>query len=238
MVSRSGRAEPPQLDPGRHVIGEDVPRWAAAAVAAMGILLLGSGVWALTGNGEPPAAAPSARAPARDLTVPMSTSVDPTVPVGTRPERSLPISTAAESSTTVTAVPVVATVPVATTVTTVPAGAPVCPSPIAIWFPTGSAIPQLDPAALAPLVGWLVERPAARLVVRGHATAVGDDATNLLLSYDRARQVGATLISLGVPADRIAMRAAGSLEPLADNPDDPVNQRAVVEPAAPDCEAP
>lgn len=87
------------------------------------------------------------------------------------------------------------------------------------------------------MVRWLAERPDASVVVRGHASAVGDERTNLLLSFERAKHVGATLSALGVAGDRIVLRAAGALEPVAPNPSDQTNQQVLVAPVSIGCEA-
>ncbi|MCC6435614.1 MAG: OmpA family protein [Acidimicrobiales bacterium] len=214
-MNRPVRANPPHLDPGRHVVGEDAPPWIAATAAVMGMLLIAAGVWALNGGRGRVEASPAPRSLA--------------------PERSMPTSTATAPAPTTAIVPTVPAVP-----TTVPAAmpAPRCPAAVAVWFPAGSSIPQLDPASLAEIVAWLMEQPTAPVVVRGHASAVGDDRTNLLLSYERARQVSGTLTALGVPPGRIVIRAAGALEPVAEDPNDPTNQRVVIEPASADCGAP
>lgn len=232
-MSPSRRADPPRLDPGHRVVGEDAPLWVPAAAVLVGVVLAGAALWALRADGEgagsvalaAPAARPTLTAPS--TTLPPPTTVAPSSTV-------TPSSTVAPDTapTVATTAAVTATVP-ATTATPAPA----CPSPVAIWFPAGSATPQLDPTALTPLAGWVLAHPGTGLVVRGHASAVGDDQGNLLLSYQRALAVRSVLVGLGVPESTLLVRAAGALEPVTADPADATNQRAVVEAAPGDCAA-
>ncbi|MFN8061556.1 MAG: OmpA family protein [Vicinamibacterales bacterium] len=93
---------------------------------------------------------------------------------------------------------------------------PVCPAPVTVPFEFGSA--TFDRTTVDGLASAVVERvrsnAAARLIVLGHADAVGRERNNFILSYRRAQAVAAWLVEAGVPADRIRVRAAGSQEPL------------------------
>ncbi|MEZ5235703.1 MAG: OmpA family protein [Acidimicrobiales bacterium] len=75
----------------------------------------------------------------------------------------------------------------------------------------------------------MLAHPGTGLVVRGHASAVGDDQGNLLLSYQRALAVRSVLVGLGVPESTLLVRAAGALEPVTADPagcDQPASRRS------------
>jgi OOP family OmpA-OmpF porin len=57
----------------------------------------------------------------------------------------------------------------------------------------------------------------ARVEVAGHTDNLGSPATSLPLSQQRAGAVKATLVKLGVPADRITSRGYGETRPVASN---------------------
>jgi outer membrane protein OmpA-like peptidoglycan-associated protein len=57
----------------------------------------------------------------------------------------------------------------------------------------------------------------ARVEVAGHTDNLGSPATSLPLSQQRAGAVKATLVKLGVPADRITNRGYGETRPVASN---------------------
>jgi outer membrane protein OmpA-like peptidoglycan-associated protein len=57
----------------------------------------------------------------------------------------------------------------------------------------------------------------ARVEVAGHTDNLGSPATSLPLSQQRADAVKATLVKLGVPADRITSRGYGETRPVASN---------------------
>lgn len=59
--------------------------------------------------------------------------------------------------------------------------------------------------------------PDVRISVTGHTDSSGSAARNRQLSAYRADAVRAYLISLGVEANRVTARGAGSSEPLASN---------------------
>ncbi|MFN0027908.1 MAG: OmpA family protein [Acidimicrobiales bacterium] len=78
----------------------------------------------------------------------------------------------------------------------------------------------------------LQEESALRLSVAGHTDADGTPADNAALSARRANAVVDHLVSRGVAADRLEIRAAGHLEPIADNSSDTgrsANRRVEIE---------
>jgi outer membrane protein OmpA-like peptidoglycan-associated protein len=96
-----------------------------------------------------------------------------------------------------------------------PAPPPPCFDPVILMFAPGSAAPL--PAAdasigIVRLRDWLDHHAEGRLLVEGHADSRGDDAHNLALSFARAKSVASILARNGVPAGRIAVRAAGAAD--------------------------
>jgi outer membrane protein OmpA-like peptidoglycan-associated protein len=80
----------------------------------------------------------------------------------------------------------------------------------------------VDPGAKQQLreIAGMLQAPTLatrRIVVEGHADAVGSDAYNLSLSERRAVSVIAELVSGGVRADRLVKRAYGRDRPLEPN---------------------
>ncbi|MBK9135770.1 MAG: OmpA family protein [Betaproteobacteria bacterium] len=73
-------------------------------------------------------------------------------------------------------------------------------------------------AVLAAVAEPLRAHAEAKVVVQGYADAAGTDQYNLLLSYRRAKAVATRLGEGGIAAQRIAIRAAGSHEPIAGLP--------------------
>jgi len=89
---------------------------------------------------------------------------------------------------------------------------PACPDAVSIFFPTARATPEGPEAAseLAEVMDWARKHPGARLLVEGHADAVGADETNVLLSFTRAKTVAAMLVAGGLTAQQLQVTAAGS----------------------------
>ncbi|WP_344108548.1 OmpA family protein [Kribbella alba] len=87
-----------------------------------------------------------------------------------------------------------------------------------IVFLSGTAIVN---EASRPSVGraaaLLKSCDTARVEVAGHTDNLGSPATSLPLSQQRADAVKATLVKLGVPADRITSRGYGETRPVASN---------------------
>lgn len=112
-----------------------------------------------------------------------------------------------------------------------PAPAPVCPAAVVVPFAYGRS--KLDEAkaseVAAPMIARLEQNAAARLVVMGHADATGQDRNNVMLSYRRAKAVADYLVTTGVAAERVRIRAAGSQEPISGlDPQAGDNRRAAI----------
>lgn len=111
------------------------------------------------------------------------------------------------------------------------APAPVCPAAVVVPFAYGRSKLDLAKAAevAAPMIERVTQNAAARLVVMGHADATGQDRNNIMLSYRRARAVADYLVSAGVAADRVRIRAAGSQDPISGlDPQAGDNRRAAI----------
>lgn len=67
------------------------------------------------------------------------------------------------------------------------------------------------------LADYLNEHPQVHAVIEGHTDNVGDPATNLRLSQERAETVKQLLISFGVSPDRVQAKGYGKNHPRADN---------------------
>lgn len=85
-------------------------------------------------------------------------------------------------------------------------------------FPSGSSSLSQDArSTLGPLADILVARPGVRLIVEGHTDSQGPAALNERLSRQRAENVRAALIDLGVASRRISTAWYASDRPVADN---------------------
>ena len=89
--------------------------------------------------------------------------------------------------------------------------------PLEFRFQTGSARVDRsgEPKKLERFLRSLGRCPKAAVLVEGHADAVGDQASNLELSWRRARAVARRLQELGVPEERLVVRAFGHYQPKA-----------------------
>ncbi len=72
-------------------------------------------------------------------------------------------------------------------------------------------------AELRELATLLAQRPELKLEIRGHTDSVGEDASNLKLSEQRASAVRDYLISQGVDGSRLSAKGYGETIPLASN---------------------
>jgi outer membrane protein OmpA-like peptidoglycan-associated protein len=91
-----------------------------------------------------------------------------------------------------------------------------------VLFETGSAV--LLPSSkkeLNELVVWMQLKDQAAIEVQGHTDDVGDDASNLKLSYDRAQAVKMYLVKVGqINPLRIQTKGLGETNPIASNRSD------------------
>ena len=90
--------------------------------------------------------------------------------------------------------------------------------PGAILFASGQyqlstgARTRLD--GLAQALSALKDQPERRIIVEGHTDSTGSDASNMVLSQNRAESVRQYLISRGLPEGQVLASGAGSTEPL------------------------
>ena len=87
-----------------------------------------------------------------------------------------------------------------------------------LLFATGSA--TLEPQSseqLHNIAAILNAYPATHLTIGGYTDNTGDPAANLKLSQDRANNVTAELVKLGVASDRLVAKGYGEEHPVGDN---------------------
>jgi K(+)-stimulated pyrophosphate-energized sodium pump len=87
-----------------------------------------------------------------------------------------------------------------------------------LLFATGSA--TLEPQSseqLHNIAAILKAYPATHLTIGGYTDNTGDAAQNLKLSQDRADNVTAELVKLGVASDRLLAKGYGEDHPVGDN---------------------
>jgi outer membrane protein OmpA-like peptidoglycan-associated protein len=99
-----------------------------------------------------------------------------------------------------------------------------------IRFDVGKA--SLKPESMGIIneaVDMMKEHPELRFSVEWHTDSDGDDALNMDLSDKRAETVKSTMISMGIPADRLESKGLGESMPIADNssPEGKANNRRV-----------
>ena len=99
-----------------------------------------------------------------------------------------------------------------------------------IRFDVGKA--SLKPESMGiinEVVDMMKEHPDLRFSVEGHTDSDGDDALNMELSDKRAETVKSTMISMGIPADRLESKGLGESMPITDNssPEGKANNRRV-----------
>jgi len=85
-------------------------------------------------------------------------------------------------------------------------------------FETGA--PTLKPESqeqLTNIAEILKAYPAVKVKIGGYTDNVGDPATNLTLSQERATNVMNDLVKKGVAADRLTAEGYGDQHPIADN---------------------
>jgi len=87
-----------------------------------------------------------------------------------------------------------------------------------IGFGMGSAtLTPPSQAQIDDIAAILREYPNATVTVAGHTDDLGNEQTNLGLSFARAETVAKALINAGVTADRVHAEGYGSQKPMADN---------------------
>jgi outer membrane protein OmpA-like peptidoglycan-associated protein len=91
------------------------------------------------------------------------------------------------------------------------------PRPISfvIYFESGTdEFTEPSKQEVKRLLAELARRQAPDITVIGHTDLVGSDPSNDALSLQRAERVKSTLVSMGVPAERISTAGRGRREPL------------------------
>ena len=99
-----------------------------------------------------------------------------------------------------------------------------------IRFDTGKSTLKPESMGVINEIYELMEKyPELKFSVEGHTDNVGDDASNMTLSADRADRVKNTLIDMGIAADRLSSRGLGESDPMDDNnnPEGRANNRRV-----------
>ncbi|CAL79286.1 hypothetical protein BRADO5614 [Bradyrhizobium sp. ORS 278] len=191
------------------VAGEDAPVWLAIAFAVAGTLIavMSAALW------QQAQAAPQAMAA---VVMPQPTVAEPPPPQPESPVP-LPAQIVAPPVPLPSAIPVEPPVPAATPIgraepPSIAKASTECFAPLAIAFERGSTRP--NPAdmkrALSILPKALSRHADATLLVEGHADANGSEDLNVLLSFSRAKAVAELLKKDGIPAQQLAVRAAGA----------------------------
>jgi len=99
-----------------------------------------------------------------------------------------------------------------------------------VLFATGkSALLPDAREKLNQVADLLEEQPDRHVLIEGYTDAAGSDATNQVLSRQRAQSVKDYLTANGVPADQVSARGMGSSHPVAsnDSPEGRANNRRV-----------
>ncbi len=99
-----------------------------------------------------------------------------------------------------------------------------------IRFDTGkSTLKPESMGVINEIYDLMVKYPELKFSVEGHTDNVGDDASNMTLSADRAESVMNTLINMGIAGDRLNSRGLGETMPMDDNnyPEGRANNRRV-----------
>jgi outer membrane protein OmpA-like peptidoglycan-associated protein len=94
---------------------------------------------------------------------------------------------------------------------------------VPVAFERGTAtVSKASLAYIEPIAAALREDMSLRLVIEGHADALGNPRTNAMLSWERAFSVFRVLVDrYGIDAQRLQPLGKGSSEPL--RPDDPTH---------------
>ncbi len=95
-----------------------------------------------------------------------------------------------------------------------------------VYFDFGKATLRPESyASLNELVELLKTKTAMTIEVGGHTDDVGDDASNLTLSQQRADAVRNYLISKGIAASRVSAKGYGETQPVASGTSDEARQQ-------------
>jgi outer membrane protein OmpA-like peptidoglycan-associated protein len=87
-----------------------------------------------------------------------------------------------------------------------------------IFFETGKATLSPDSRLeLKKAIDLMKINPSMTIEVGGHTDNVGDDATNMKLSHDRAKSVRDYIVKGGIASERLQAKGYGKLNPVADN---------------------
>jgi OmpA-OmpF porin, OOP family len=95
---------------------------------------------------------------------------------------------------------------------------PILPQSVDLYFDTASM--KLRPGSemkLREFVTALGTKRAAPVMVNGYTDNVGNAASNMRLSQQRADAVKADMVRMGIAADRLTARGFGEEDPIADN---------------------
>lgn len=87
-----------------------------------------------------------------------------------------------------------------------------------VLFNPGSAVIDTQSyPALEEVLVFLDSHPEVRMEIQGHTDSVGDDATNLRISQERADAVRSWLVNAGVDSTRLTAKGYGESKPIGDN---------------------
>jgi outer membrane protein OmpA-like peptidoglycan-associated protein len=99
-----------------------------------------------------------------------------------------------------------------------------------IRFDTGKSTLKPESMGVINEIYELMEKyPDLNFSVEGHTDNVGDDASNMSLSADRAERVKLTLVEMGIDGGRLTSKGLGESIPMDDNnlPEGRANNRRV-----------
>jgi outer membrane protein OmpA-like peptidoglycan-associated protein len=87
-----------------------------------------------------------------------------------------------------------------------------------IFFETGKATLSPDSrVALGKAIDLMKKNPTMVIEIGGHTDNVGDDASIMKLSHDRAKTVRDYLVQDGIASNRVQSKGYGELNPVAGN---------------------
>ena len=92
--------------------------------------------------------------------------------------------------------------------------------PALMYFPTGSANPQLADSAKAyfeKVATFLKDNASGKVTIVGHTDNQGKADKNKALGLKRAEMIKKMLTDMGAPADRVQASSEGPDKPVADN---------------------